>query len=78
MISQKIKPFSIRPIKVLSGCFSCLRPLNVWFCTLIASLNFQRIGADIRSQELGDGTYIKKPYVMKKIGVAIWNELDRK
>jgi hypothetical protein len=57
---------------------SCLRPLNVWFSTLIASLNFQRVGADIRSQELGAGTYVKKPYVMKKIGVAIWDELDRK
>ena len=30
------------------------------------------------AQKLGAGTYVKKPYVMEKIGVAIWNELDRK
>ena len=30
------------------------------------------------AQKLGAGTYVKKPYVMEKIGIAIRNELDRK
>ena len=30
------------------------------------------------AQRLGAGAYVKKPYVMGKIGVAIRNELDRK
>ena len=28
--------------------------------------------------KLGAGTYVKKPYIMEKIGVAIRKELDRK
>jgi two-component system cell cycle sensor histidine kinase/response regulator CckA len=28
--------------------------------------------------KLGEGAYVKKPYVMEKIGVAIRDELDRK
>lgn len=27
---------------------------------------------------VGTGAYVKKPYVMEKIGVAIWDELYRK
>jgi YesN/AraC family two-component response regulator len=30
------------------------------------------------AQKLGAGAYVKKPYVMEKIGVAIRDELDRK
>ncbi|MBA4398016.1 MAG: two-component system response regulator, partial [Syntrophus sp. (in: bacteria)] len=30
------------------------------------------------AQKLGAGTYVKKPYIMEKIGVAIREELDRK
>jgi len=30
------------------------------------------------AQKLGAGTDVKKPYVMKKIGVAIRDEVDRK
>ena len=30
-----------------------------------------------RSQALGAGTYVKKPYVMEKLGLAVRNELDR-
>lgn len=30
------------------------------------------------AQKLGAGTYVKKPYVTEKIGIAIRNELDRK
>jgi len=28
-------------------------------------------------QKLGSGTYVKKPYLLKKIGVAVRGELDR-
>jgi hypothetical protein len=45
---------------------------------LMASLNFHRVGANIKSQELGAGVYLKKPYIMEKIGVAIRAELDRR
>jgi CheY-like chemotaxis protein len=31
-----------------------------------------------QAQDLGAGSYVKKPYVMEKIGVAIRDELDRK
>jgi CheY-like chemotaxis protein len=31
-----------------------------------------------KAQELGAGTYVKKPYVMEKIGIAIRDGLDRK
>jgi PAS domain S-box-containing protein len=31
-----------------------------------------------KAQKLGAGAYVKKPYVMEKIGVAIRDELDRK
>lgn len=31
-----------------------------------------------KAQKLGAGAYVKKPYVMEKIGVAIRSELDRK
>ena len=30
------------------------------------------------AQKLGAGAYVKKPYLMEKIGVAIRDELDRK
>ena len=30
-----------------------------------------------KAQKLGAGTYVKKPYVMEKIGVAIRDELER-
>jgi two-component system cell cycle sensor histidine kinase/response regulator CckA len=30
------------------------------------------------AQKLGTGVYVKKPYVMEKIDMAIRNELDRK
>jgi two-component system, cell cycle sensor histidine kinase and response regulator CckA len=30
------------------------------------------------SQKMGAGAYVKKPYLMEKIGVAIRDELDRK
>jgi len=31
-----------------------------------------------KAQELGAGTYVRKPYVMEKIGTAIRRELDRR
>jgi PAS domain S-box-containing protein len=31
-----------------------------------------------KAQELGAGAYVKKPYIMEKIGVAVRDELDRK
>jgi two-component system cell cycle sensor histidine kinase/response regulator CckA len=31
-----------------------------------------------KAQEIGAGAYIKKPYIMEKIGVALRDELDRK
>ena len=30
-----------------------------------------------KAQELGAGAYVKKPYVLEKIGLAVRNELDR-
>jgi len=30
------------------------------------------------AEKLGAGAYVKKPYVLEKIGLAIWNELARK
>jgi two-component system cell cycle sensor histidine kinase/response regulator CckA len=30
------------------------------------------------AQKLGAGAYVKKPYIMEKIGVAVRQELDRK
>ena len=30
-----------------------------------------------KALQLGAGTYVKKPYIMEKIGVAIRDELDR-
>jgi len=29
-----------------------------------------------KTQRLGAGTYVKKPYVLEKIGIAVRNELD--
>jgi DNA-binding NtrC family response regulator len=31
-----------------------------------------------KAQELGAGVYIKKPYLMEKMGIAVRNELDRR
>ena len=31
----------------------------------------------IETQKLGAGKYIRKPYTMEKIGLAVRNELDR-
>jgi hypothetical protein len=30
-----------------------------------------------KAQELGAGAYVKKPYVLERIGLAVRNELDR-
>jgi CheY-like chemotaxis protein len=30
-----------------------------------------------QTQELGAGTYVKKPYLMEKIGIAVRRELDK-
>jgi DNA-binding NarL/FixJ family response regulator len=30
-----------------------------------------------RAQALGAGAYVKKPYVLEKLGLAVRNELDR-
>ncbi|MBA4391889.1 MAG: two-component system response regulator, partial [Syntrophus sp. (in: bacteria)] len=31
-----------------------------------------------KAQEMGAGNFIRKPYVMEKIGLAVRKELDRK
>ena len=31
----------------------------------------------VKAQELGAGAYVKKPYVLEKLGVAVRKELDR-
>ena len=30
-----------------------------------------------KAQELGAGAYVRKPYVLERIGLAVRNELDR-
>ncbi len=42
---RKSKPFSILPMKVLSGCFSRSSPSSTWLTALTARLSFQRVGA---------------------------------
>ncbi len=43
---------------------------------IIASGHAQSKEVDI-AQELGAGKYIKKPYIMEKIGVAVKEELEK-
>ncbi|MBE0556134.1 MAG: response regulator, partial [Proteobacteria bacterium] len=31
-----------------------------------------------KAQALGAGAYVKKPYLLEKIGMAVWEELNRK
>lgn len=30
-----------------------------------------------KAQALGDGAYVKKPYLLENIGTAVWEELNR-
>jgi hypothetical protein len=29
------------------------------------------------AKDLGAGAYVRKPYVIEKLGLAVWKELDR-
>jgi len=43
---------------------------------IIAS-GFSESGKVKEAQELGAGAYVKKPYLMEKIGIVVREELDR-
>jgi CheY-like chemotaxis protein len=38
---------------------------------------FSETARVLKAQELGAGAYVKKPYLMEKVGMAVRNELDR-
>ena len=38
---------------------------------------FSETGRVRKAQALGAGAYVKKPYILEKLGVAVRNELDR-
>jgi len=38
---------------------------------------FSRTEKVEKAQELGAGTYIRKPYILESLGIAVWQELDK-
>ncbi len=44
-LPKKVNPFSVFPIKVLSGCFSTFSSSKTWFSILTAFLSFNLLGA---------------------------------
>lgn len=51
---RNVKPRTIRPIKVLSGCCSTFNARSVAFTTRIAARNFQRVGASTTQSSIGN------------------------
>jgi PAS domain S-box-containing protein len=43
----------------------------------IISSGFSETGRVTKAQQLGAGVYVKKPYLLEKIGLAVRNELDK-